>query len=192
MNGVPAAEFAASDWYAKFAYVPQEPRLLHASVADNIRYYREISDDAVVRAARLACIHEEIEGWASGYDTIVGPRADAVTGGQQQRICLARALAAKPEVLVHEEPPSALDPRSEALLQESLSGLKEQVTLFIVAHRMTTLAICTRVMVVVDGRLQAFGATDQLRLESPYYRAAIGHAGMDVPVDSGAVATLAS
>ena len=125
VNGVSAQEIVQEDWHRQVAYVPQEPRLLHASVAENIRFFREISTmRQVERAARLARIHEDIVGWTDGYETIVGPRADAVSGGQQQRICLARALVARPQLLVLDEPTSALDPTSESLIQESLTGLK--------------------------------------------------------------------
>jgi ABC-type multidrug transport system fused ATPase/permease subunit len=154
-------------------YVPQEPRLLHASVAENIRFFRDLDDEAVQRAGRLARIHDDIMGWADGYETIVGPRADAVSGGQQQRICLARALVARPEMLVLDEPTSALDPTSESLIQESLMGLKQQLTLFIVAHRMSTLDICDRVMIIIDGKLTAFDTIELLRRENPYYRSAL-------------------
>ncbi len=172
INGTPAQEFSQQDWHARVAYVPQEPRLLHASVADNIRYFREIDDEAVQWAARLARIHEDIVGWADGYETVVGPRADAVSGGQQQRICLARALAARPEVLVLDEPTSALDPHSETLIGESLTGIKHELTLFIVAHRMSTLDICDRVMIVIDGKLAAFDTVDLLQQHNHYYRSA--------------------
>jgi len=103
---------------------------------------------------------------------MVGPRADAVSGGQQQRICLARALVARPEVLVLDEPTSALDPHTEALIQESLAALKSELTLFVVAHRMSTLSICERVMVIVDGRLQAMGTAEALESNSAYFRSA--------------------
>ena len=169
VNGVPADQFVPEDWYTRVAYVPQEPRLLHASVADNIRYFRQLDHAAVEQAARLARIHDDIVTWANGYDTIIGPRADAVSGGQQQRICIARALATKPDVLVLDEPTSALDPRSETLLQESLLALKEETTLFIVAHRMSTLDICDRVIVVVNGRLEAFDTAAHLQAQSGYY-----------------------
>lgn len=170
VNGAPTELYDRADWHRLVSYVPQEPRLLHASVADNIRYFRDLDDEAVGRAARLARIHDEIMGWANGYDTIVGPRADAVSGGQQQRICLARALAARPEVLVLDEPTSALDPHSETLIQESLSALKHELTLFIIAHRMSTLDTCDRVMVIVDGRLVAFDTRDRLQSQNHYYR----------------------
>jgi ATP-binding cassette, subfamily B, bacterial len=173
VNGVAAEQFASGDWHRRIAYVPQEPRLLHASVADNIRYFRSVDDDAVERAARLARIHDDVVKWSDGYDTIVGPRADAVSGGQQQRICLARALAAQPEVLVLDEPTSALDPRSEMLIQDSLIALKGEMTLFIIAHRISTLDMCDRVMVIVDGRLQAFDTVAHLRTSNPYYRSAL-------------------
>ena len=95
VNDVPVPQFALDDWCARFAYVSQESRLIHASVAENICYFRPLDHAAVERAARLARIHDDILTWAHGYDTLIGPRADAVSGGQQQRICIARALAAR-------------------------------------------------------------------------------------------------
>jgi ABC-type multidrug transport system fused ATPase/permease subunit len=170
VNGRLAECYAQADWQRRVSFVPQEPRLLHASVAENIRFFREISDADVEDAARLARIHDDIIGWANGYDTVVGPRADAVSGGQQQRICLARALAARPGVLVLDEPTSALDPNSEALIGESLKALKHQLTLFIIAHRMSTLDICDRVMVIVDGRLVGFDTKPLLQANNSYYQ----------------------
>ncbi len=173
VNGENVIDFARRDWQQRVAYVPQEPRLIHDTVAANIRYYRDIDDEAVERAARLARIHDDIAGWPDGYQQVVGPRADAVSGGQQQRICLARALAARPEVLVLDEPTSALDPHSERLIQESLTGLRHELTLFIIAHRMSTLEVCDRVMVVIDGRLAAFDTVALLQRSNPYYRTAV-------------------
>lgn len=171
INGQPAHSFSLDDWHRQVSFVPQEPRLLHATVAQNIRFFRpDLSDADVERAARLARIHDEIVGWAKGYETLVGPRADAVSGGQQQRICLARALAARPEILVLDEPTSALDPHSEALIGESLTALKSELTLFIIAHRMSTLDICDRVMVIVDGRLAGFDTKALLQASNEYYR----------------------
>jgi ATP-binding cassette subfamily B protein len=172
VNGIPAQEISSEDWHTRFAYVPQEPRLLHATVSENIRFFREMDHGAVERAGRLARIHDDVMSWPDGYETLVGPRADAVSGGQQQRICLARALAASPEVLVLDEPTSALDPHSETLIQESLASLRQQLTLFIIAHRMSTLDICDRVMVIVDGRLVAFDTRALLQEQNPYYRSA--------------------
>ncbi len=172
VNGKGAGQISSADWHRLVAYVPQEPRLLHASVADNIRYFRDVGPEDVERAARLARIHDDITAWPEGYDTIVGPRADAVSGGQQQRLCLARALAARPAVLILDEPTSALDPHSERLIQESLSALKDELTLFIIAHRMSTLDICDRVMVVIDGRLAAFDTRELLQKGNDYYRSA--------------------
>ena len=173
VNGEPADDFADEDWHALVAYVAQEPRLLHASVADNIRYFREIEDAAVEEAARLARIHDDVMSWSDGYDTIVGPRADAISGGQQQRICIARALVGRPAMLILDEPTSALDPRSERLLQDSLRAVQQTLTLFVIAHRMSTLEICDRVMVIVDGRLEAIDTPANLRRQGGYFRATL-------------------
>jgi ATP-binding cassette subfamily B protein len=172
VNGLPAERFLRTDWHGRVVYVPQEPRLLHATVAENVRFDRELDQPAIERAARLAHIHDEIMSWERGYETVVGPRADAVSGGQQQRLCLARALAATPEVLVLDEPTSALDPKSESRIQESLNELKDELTLFIIAHRISTLDICDRVMVIMGGRLVAFDTIEALRENNAYYRSA--------------------
>jgi ABC-type multidrug transport system fused ATPase/permease subunit len=182
INGAPSGELDAGDWAQRFAYVPQEPRLLHASVADNIRYFRPLADEVVEKAARLAQIHDDIAGWTQGYQTTIGPRADAISGGQQQRICIARALAGDPHVLVLDEPTSALDPQSESLLQASLQALKGTVTLVIIAHRLSTVEMCDRVMVIVGGHLEAFDTVAKVREHNAYYRAAAALSGGNTAV----------
>ena len=126
--------------------MPQEPRLLHGRVADNIRFSRDLTDEVVERSARLAHIHDDITAMPQGYDTVIGQRADAVSGGQRQRICLARALAGQPDVLVLDEPTSALDRASETAIQASLLELRGSLTMFIVTHRPSLLEICDRVV----------------------------------------------
>lgn len=184
VNGIPADEYVPDDWHRAVSYLPQEPRLLHASVRENIRYLRDIDDASIETAARLAGIHGDIMGFESRYDTVVGPRADAISGGQQQRLCLARALAARPHLLVLDEPTSALDPQSEALIQQSLSNLQQHVTVIIVAHRMSTLDICDKVMVISSGELEAFNTLSVLRLTNRYYRRATASGAASGPVDN--------
>jgi ABC-type multidrug transport system fused ATPase/permease subunit len=177
INGRPAAEILLQEWHRRVAYVPQDPRLLYATVAENIRYLRDIDDAAVERAARLAHIHNDIITWSQGYETAISQRADAISGGQRQRVCLARALAGDPEILVLDEPTSALDLHSESLVQESLASLRGRVTVFIVAHRLSTLTICDRLMVMVDGRLEAFGPTAEIERTDAFYRGAAALTG---------------
>jgi ABC-type multidrug transport system fused ATPase/permease subunit len=173
VNGAMASTFARSDWQRRVAYVSQDPRVFHGSVADNIRFFRDLDQITVERAARQAYIHDEIIAMPNGYETVIGQRADAVSGGQRQRICLARALAAKPDILVLDEPTSSLDLESEAAVQRSLADLRGRVTLFIVAHRLTTLIGCDRVLVIGAGRVQAFAPAGELERTNAFYRRAI-------------------
>jgi ATP-binding cassette subfamily B protein len=174
VDGVPVQRFAHADWARRVAYVPQDCRLLAASVLDNIAFFRPwIDAEAVQGAARLAHIHDEIEALASGYSTLIGPRADTVSGGQRQRICLARALAGRPDLLLLDEPMSALDLQSEALVQRSLLDVRGGVTMLIVAHRLSTLRTCDRIMVFADGRLEASGPADELVADNAFFRSAV-------------------
>jgi ATP-binding cassette subfamily B protein len=170
VNGAPVRSFARSDWQGRVAYVPQEPQVFGGTVAENIRFYRDIDDAMIERAARLAHIHDEIVAMTAGYATVIGQRADAVSGGQRQRICLARALAGRPAVLVLDEPTSALDLPSEAAIQASLAELHGRVTLFIVAHRVSILDSCDRVLVLEAGRVRAFAPLAELERSNAFYK----------------------
>ena len=155
VDGVDLAELDADAWAQRVGYVPQDTKLLSGTVSENIRFFRPHIDDDAVRAAAVAAhIHDEIVTWRDGYDTVVGQRADAVSGGQRQRLCLARALAGGPSVLVLDEPTSALDARSERLVRESLQALKGDITVFVVAHRLSLIDVCDRVLEVDGGRLR--------------------------------------
>lgn len=162
VNGKPASSFSRSDWQRRVAYVSQEPRVFGGTVAENIRYFRDLDDAAVERAARMAHIHDDIVAMPHGYDTVIGQRADAVSGGQRQRICLARALAAEPDLLVLDEPTSALDLASEAAVQASLAELQGRVTMVIIAHRISTLSTCDRLLVLADGAVEALAPARDL------------------------------
>jgi ABC-type multidrug transport system fused ATPase/permease subunit len=171
VNEHDASQLLLSGWQQQVAYVPQTPQLIYGTVAENIRYFRPgLTDEDVEQAARRAHIHDEIMSWPQGYDTVVGQRAAAVSGGQRQRICLARSIADNPSVLILDEPTSALDVKSELLVQESLRELKGEVILLLVAHRLSTLSICDRVMVVVGGRLEAIDEPSALVTRNAFYR----------------------
>jgi ABC-type multidrug transport system fused ATPase/permease subunit len=170
VNGVPSGTLSRTDWQRKVAYVPQEPRLFRGSVSDNIRFFRDIDQGACEYAARLAHVHDEIVAMPAGYKTIIGQQADAVSGGQRQRICLARALAGKPQLLVLDEPTSALDLESEAAIEASLAGLHGTMTTFIIAHRLSVLRVCDRLLVLEGGRVSAFGAVTDLAISDAFYQ----------------------
>ena len=174
VSGHTAADISLAEWTQRVGYVPQDPRLLTATVAENIRFYRKhLSDADVVDAAKQAHVHDEIMALPDGYETTIGQRADAVSGGQRQRLCIARALAGRPDLLILDEPTSALDVRSESLVQESLKALHGELTLLIVAHRLSTLNICDRIMVIVNGVVEAFESPRTVLQTNAFYRQAV-------------------
>jgi ABC-type multidrug transport system fused ATPase/permease subunit len=167
------------DWYRHVSFVPQDPRLFAGTVAENVRFYRDgVSRDTIERAAKLANLHDEIIGWPLGYDTPVGERGGQLSGGQRQRLCIARALVDEPEVLILDEPTSALDGKSEALIRDTIAGLGARATVFVIAHRLSTLSICDRIMVLIAGELQGFDEPARLEAENPFYREALELSGL--------------
>lgn len=178
VNGIDVRRFRRDQWRERVAYVPQTPQLVWGTVEDNIRFFRPwVTREDIEAAARQANIHDEILGWPKGYDTVVGQRASAVSGGQRQRLCLARALAGEPSVLILDEATSALDVKSEALVNDSLRKLQGRVTVFLVSHRPSALSMCDRVIVLVGGRVQAIDAPTALATTSTFYQEVTNLAG---------------
>jgi ABC-type multidrug transport system fused ATPase/permease subunit len=174
-----ARRLALDDWYGHVTFVPQEPRSFAGSVKDNIRFFRtDVDDAAVERAAKLAHVHEEIAAWPLGYDTPVGERGGQLSGGQRQRMCIARALVEEPDVMVLDEPTSSLDVRSESLIRETIADLAPSTTVFVIAHRISTLAICNRIMVILGGALEGFDEPGTLEASNPFYSEALRLSGM--------------
>lgn len=172
-------ELSLDDWYRRVTFVPQEARLFAGTVADNIRFFREdVDDTAIERAAKLAHLHEEISAWPLAYNTMVGERGGQLSGGQRQRLCIARALVDDPDVMVLDEPTSSLDIRSDALIRETVADLAPHTTVFVIAHRLSTLSICDRIMVIFEGKLQGFDTPAQLEATDPFYGEALRLSGM--------------
>jgi ABC-type multidrug transport system fused ATPase/permease subunit len=178
-DGRPVDRLSINDWYDHVTFVSQDSHLFAGTVADNIRFFRDDVDHAAVeRAARLAHIHDDIMSWPRGYETPVGERGGSLSGGQRQRLCIARALVGDPSVVLLDEPTSALDVRSEALMRDTMGELAPQKTVFVIAHRMSTLSICDRIMVILDGTLQGFDEPARLEQENPFYREALRLSGL--------------
>lgn len=178
-GGHDLSEINSTQWVRHATFVPQEPHLVTGTVAENIRFFREgVTDEAIETASRLANLHQDVSDWPEGYDRLVGSQGSELSGGQRQRLIIARALVEHPEFLILDEPTSALDVRSESLIRSTLHDLREHMTIVIVAHRLSTLDICDRIMVIQDGTLLGFDTPSRLKQSSKFYSEALTMSGL--------------
>jgi ATP-binding cassette subfamily B protein len=134
--------------------VPQDPHLFHDTVAANLRYAKpDASDAEVVAACRAAQIHDLIASLPDGYQTMTGERGYRFSGGEKQRLAIARAILKDPTVLILDEATSHLDTETEALVQEALRAVFADRTAFVVAHRLSTVRAADQILVIDGGRV---------------------------------------
>ncbi len=144
-------------------YVGQNPFIISGTIAENIAYGSEdVPFEEIVRVARLACIHDEIQAMPDGYDSAVTERGMNLSGGQRQRLALARVFLKNPPVLILDEGTSALDNISERRVQRAIDAAREDRTVILVAHRLTTLMSADRIFVFEDGRVVESGTYGEL------------------------------
>jgi len=160
-------------WRSRLAFVPQDNLLFDDTIEENVRCWRDIDDARIIEVLRLVNMLDEVERMDMGLSTRVGEGGKRLSGGQRQRICLARALAGQPDLLILDEPTSALDPLSEHAVKDALSLIKGSVAMLIVAHRMTTISICDRILVLEEGRLVHDGDRKSVVSESDYLTRAL-------------------
>lgn len=162
------------EWARRVTFVPQQAHLIAGTVADNIRFLRDgVADDEIERAARLANLHDDVMAWPERYERQVGESGSHLSGGQQQRLIIARALVEQPDLLIMDEPTSALDARSEHLVRGSIRELRREMSIVVIAHRLSTLEDCDRIMVILDGELRGFDTPQRLREHNAFYQEAL-------------------
>ena len=170
VDGVDLAMVDTSWLRRSIGVVLQENVLFNRSVRENIA----ISDPAmpmeqVVHAAKLSGAHEFILELAEGYDTVVGERGSNLSGGQRQRIAIARALVTDPKILIFDEATSALDYESEAIIQQNMRYICKGRTVFVIAHRLSSVRIASRILVIDKGRVVETGGHKELVERGGYY-----------------------
>lgn len=171
INGIPIRQIAFSDLRRSIGIVSQETYLFIGSIADNIRYANpEASMEEVIEAAKSANAHEFITKLPDGYDTKVGEGGVSLSGGEKQRISIARAIIQKPDILILDEATAAMDTRTERKIQAAIDNLKQGRTIISIAHRLSTLRDADMLCVIENGELKEMGTHDELiRKKGKYF-----------------------
>ncbi|KAM0350968.1 hypothetical protein ACHAPU_002746 [Fusarium lateritium] len=151
--------------------VPQDPLLFNASILENMRYARPAATDAeIYEACRAAAIHDKILSFVDGYDTEVGEQGVKLSGGEIQRLAIARVFLKNPPILILDEATSAIDTNTESSIQAALDELKRARSTFIIAHRLSTIVSADKILVIHDGQVVESGTHTELISEDGRYR----------------------
>jgi ATP-binding cassette, subfamily B, bacterial len=172
IDGVDLREMKLADLASIVGVVSQETYLLHTTVRENLRYAKpDATDDEIEAAARAAQIHDHIAGLPDGYDTVVGSRGHRFSGGEKQRIAIARTLLRNPRVLILDEATSALDTRTERAVQRAFDVLARGRTTITIAHRLSTVRDADQIVVIDHGRIIEAGTHSSLVDDNGRYAA---------------------
>jgi ATP-binding cassette subfamily B protein len=163
LGGVPIASIGREAIGDLIGYVGQNPFIFAGTIAENIAYGREAATEVEIRrAAKMACIHDEILDMPGGYGAHVAERGQNLSGGQRQRIALARVFLKNPPILILDEGTSALDNINERRVQQAINAARADRTVILVAHRLSTLLDTDRILVFDEGRIVESGTYDEL------------------------------
>ncbi len=176
IDGVDVRDASFASLAATVGVVSQETYLFHATVRENLRFARpDASDEEIESAARTARIHDLIASLPDGYDTVVGERGYRFSGGEKQRIAIARTILRNPPVLVLDEATSSLDTRTEREVQEELDQLAQGRTTITIAHRLSTIRDADQIVVLDHGEIVERGSHDELLAAGGQYAALVAH-----------------
>lgn len=170
-NGINLCDYDLKDLRRNIGIVSQEPLLFNMSIRDNIGYGQDdVTEEAVIEAAKAAYAHEFIEGLTDGYDTICGVRGVKMSGGQKQRLTIARALLKDPALLILDEATSALDTQAERIVQKALENLMKNRTSIVIAHRLSTVLNADKIIIMHKGEIVDMGKHDELMERCSLYQ----------------------
>jgi ATP-binding cassette subfamily B protein len=170
IDGIDIRDVTLTSLRRQIGIVPQETMLFSGTIAENIAYAQEKLDFAEIEAAaKIANAHSFISQFSQGYHTWVGERGVNLSGGQRQRIAIARAILNNPRIMIFDEATSALDSESEALVQEALERVRENRTVFVIAHRLSTVRRANSILVLEQGQVIETGTHDTLMAAAGRY-----------------------
>jgi len=167
-----------NSWTSLVGFVPQDSSLMSGTLEDNVSFFRDVDSEETLLAVEAANLTTEASSLPDGLATRVGSHGIQLSGGQRQRVAIARALVTHPKLVFLDEPTAALDAGAELHIRESLARLGDEVTVVIVAHRLSTLEECDRIMVLEAGRISAFGIPEILARDSDFYNEALATGGL--------------
>src|SRR5258706_15147847 len=170
INQEPLTNIAIEDWRTQIAWVPQKPYLFHNTLSKNIRLGKpNATDEGIIEAAKAAHLHEFIETLPDKYETVIGESGARLSGGQAQRLALARAFLKNAPILILDEPTSSLDPETESLLEESTRRLMQGRTIITIAHRLNTIFKADQIIVLEAGHIVEQGKHRELMNQNGAY-----------------------
>ena len=163
IDGKNIDSISISDWRKNISYVSQDIFILNDTVFNNIKFFDEsVTKEDIEKASKMAQIYDFIETLPEKFGTIVGERGALLSAGQRQRIALARALARKPKILLLDEATSALDNESEQNIQKAIDNLKGEMTILVIAHRISTVLDANKLFIVEKGKIAESGNPREL------------------------------
>jgi ABC-type multidrug transport system fused ATPase/permease subunit len=171
VNGRDLLEYEIGTYRDRIGYVSQDPFVFNASIKENICFGIEYTDEEIIRAAKLAYAHEFITGLPEGYNTIIGDQGLRLSGGEKQRVVIARAMLRSPILLILDEATSSLDNISEQAVQLAIDSVSKECTTVIIAHRLSTIHNADRIYALDSGKVVEFGTHGDLMKRGGAYAA---------------------
>ncbi|WP_338324964.1 thiol reductant ABC exporter subunit CydD, partial [Planococcus citreus] len=175
INGLPQKQVSEDEWFGQLSYITQDPYLFAGTIKENIELgsNQAVAKQELIAAAQKAGILELVESLPEGFDTVIGEAGRGLSGGEKQRLVLARAFLKKPSLLFFDEPTAGLDLHTEQVLQRAIEELSKEATVITIAHRLHTIRNASRIIVLDAGKVEAIGTHEELMDSFSPYRSMI-------------------
>lgn len=171
IDGIDIRELDKDSIRGNITIISQNPYIFNLSIRDNLRLVKEnITDEEMIEACRTACLEDFIKSLPDGYDTVIGEGGINLSGGERQRLAIARALVQKTEIILFDEATSALDNETQANIKKAIDNMKNEYTILIIAHRLSTVIDCDRILFLDEGKIKAEGTHKELLSNCKNYR----------------------